>query len=92
MNWDLTWSWLNLGNVFATKHTWIQWYEYTGSLGGTAWVIIVNIIIYNIITSIIHKVNNIKLAISVSILVIVILVPLIFLSVSIIIIMKKKTL
>jgi len=78
MNWDLTWSWLNLGNVFATKHTWIQWYEYTGSLGGTAWVIIVNIIIYNIITSIIHKVNNIKLAISVSILVIVILVPLIF--------------
>jgi apolipoprotein N-acyltransferase len=49
MNWDLTWSWLNLGNVFASTPKWIQWYEYTGTLGGTAWVITTNIIVYHIL-------------------------------------------
>ncbi len=78
MNWDLTWSWLNLGNVFASKHTWIQWYEYTGSLGGTVWVIIVNILIYNIISGFINKVNRAKVIISTAELILVILVPLIF--------------
>lgn len=47
MNWDLTWSWLNLGNVFATYPKWIQWYEYTGTLGGSVWVIVVNILIFS---------------------------------------------
>jgi len=51
MNWDLTWSWLNLGNVFAASPKWIQWYEYTGTLGGTAWVIIINILIYHVLKS-----------------------------------------
>lgn len=44
MDWDLSWSWLNLGNVFAVLPRWVQWYEYTGVLGGTAWIIIMNII------------------------------------------------
>lgn len=78
MNWDLTWSWLNLGNVFASKHTWIQWYEYTGSLGGTAWVIIVNILIYNIIAGLLNKIKSIKIIISATVLVFIISVPLIF--------------
>ena len=46
LDWDLSWSWLNLGNVFAGLPRWVQWYEYTGTLGGTAWVIIVNICLY----------------------------------------------
>lgn len=78
MNWDLTWSWMNIGNVFASKHIWIQWYEYTGSLGGTVWVLVVNILIYNIISGFISKVGKVKLIISTSELVLVILVPLIF--------------
>ena len=78
MNWDLTWSWLNLGNVFASKHTWIQWYEYTGSLGGTVWVIMVNILIYNIIAGLLNKVQSIKTTISTVILVFVIAIPLVF--------------
>ena len=49
MNWELTWSWLNLGNVFASQYKWIQWYEYTGILGGTLWVIAVNILVYHAI-------------------------------------------
>jgi apolipoprotein N-acyltransferase len=43
--WDITWTWLTLGNVFAFQHTWIQWYEYTGTSGGSAWILLVNLII-----------------------------------------------
>jgi apolipoprotein N-acyltransferase len=43
LDWELSWSWLNLGNVFASQPGWVQWYEYTGVLGGTAWIIILNI-------------------------------------------------
>ncbi len=46
LDWDLTWSWLNLGNGFANYPTWIQWYEYTGTFGGTIWVLGINILIY----------------------------------------------
>ncbi len=46
LDWDLSWSWLNLGNVFATMPRWVQWYEYTGTLGGTTWIIIMNICFY----------------------------------------------
>ncbi|MDT8414897.1 MAG: apolipoprotein N-acyltransferase [Flavobacteriaceae bacterium] len=38
LNWDFSWPWLNLGNVFATYPEWIQWYEYTGSFGGSLWI------------------------------------------------------
>ncbi len=78
MNWDLTWSWLNLGNVFASKHLWIQWYEYTGSLGGTAWVLMVNLLIFNIISGIANKQPRVTLIVPFVELIIVILVPLIF--------------
>lgn len=43
-DWDLSWTWLSLGNVFAFKPYWIQWYEYTGVSGGTAWVLLANAI------------------------------------------------
>jgi apolipoprotein N-acyltransferase len=46
LDWDLTWSWLNLGNGFANYPQWVQWYEYTGTFGGTLWVLGVNILIY----------------------------------------------
>lgn len=78
MNWDLTWSWLNLGNVFASKHTWIQWYEFTGSLGGTVWVILANILVYNIISGLISKAKLNKIIIKGAQLAIVIALPIIF--------------
>ncbi len=46
LRWELTWPWLSLGNVFALRHTWIQWYEFTGAFGGTLWVLVTNLIIY----------------------------------------------
>lgn len=51
MNWQLTWPWLSLGNAFASQYKWIQWYEYTGTLGGTVWVFIVNFLLFAAISS-----------------------------------------
>jgi apolipoprotein N-acyltransferase len=51
LDWDLSWSWLNLGNVFASRPSWVQWYSYTGAFGGTLWVLVVNILIYRIARS-----------------------------------------
>jgi apolipoprotein N-acyltransferase len=45
-NWDLNWPWLNLGNGFGNYTTWVQWYEYTGMLGGSIWVLAVNILLF----------------------------------------------
>ena len=44
-SWDMQWPWFSLGNVFATKPSWIQWYEYSGMLGGSLWVLLVNLFI-----------------------------------------------
>src|SRR5690606_36639718 len=43
LNWDFSWPWLNLGNVFSENIHWIQWYQYTGVLGGSLRIWIVNI-------------------------------------------------
>ncbi len=40
--WDLDDPWLTLGNVFAAHVNWVQWYEYTGVLGGSFWVLFFN--------------------------------------------------
>lgn len=47
---EISWTWLNLGNGFANNIRLIQWYEYTGTLGGTLWVLLVNILIYRILS------------------------------------------
>ncbi len=46
LDWDLSWPWLQIGNVFANNPQLIQWYEVTGNMGGTLWVLLVNIFIY----------------------------------------------
>lgn len=56
--WDLSWSWLILGNVFAFNTNWIQWFEFTGATGGTFWALFVNILIF------ITLKNNLKLKIN----------------------------
>ncbi len=46
LNWDMTWPWMSIGNVFAEQTNWVQWYEYTGVLGGSLWVLTVNTILF----------------------------------------------
>lgn len=78
MRWDLSWSWLNLGNLFATNPQIIQWYEYTGALGGTLWILLINILIYELILAFRNKkLFNYK-ATLISITTLVLFVPIIF--------------
>jgi len=51
LNWDFSWPWLNLGNVFSEYPQWIQWYEYTGSFGGCLWILLVNVSIFSALIS-----------------------------------------
>jgi apolipoprotein N-acyltransferase len=49
LNWELSWPWLTLGNVFAMHPGWVQWYEYTGVSGGTLWILMINLGIFQLI-------------------------------------------
>lgn len=46
LNWQLSWPWLTLGNVFATHPNWVQWYEFIGASGGSLWVLLSNVFIF----------------------------------------------
>lgn len=47
-DWDLAWSWLTLGYGLS-DHTWmIQWYEYSGALGGSLWILILNLMFFKL--------------------------------------------
>ena len=45
--WELSFPWLNLGNSFAQFPALIQWYEVTGTSGGTLWVLIINVLVFD---------------------------------------------
>ena len=46
LDWEFSWPWLNLGNGFSETTSWIQWYEYTGTFGGSLWIWLVNIFVF----------------------------------------------
>ncbi len=48
-NFEISFPWLTLGNGFANDIKLIQWYEYTGVMGGSLWILIVNVLIFLII-------------------------------------------
>jgi apolipoprotein N-acyltransferase len=45
---ELSWPWLNLGNGLAKDTAFIQWYEYTGVTGGSLWILLVNLAVYDV--------------------------------------------
>jgi len=45
-HWELSWPWLTLGNVFSRNPEFIQWYEYTGAMGGSMWILICNFLVF----------------------------------------------
>lgn len=48
---EISWPWLVLGNSFA-RTTWaVQWYEFTGSLGGSLWIWLTNLSIFGLLAS-----------------------------------------
>lgn len=52
LNWDITWPWLNLGNVFANCTEYVQWYEFTGTFGGTIWILLSNFLFFLLLKNI----------------------------------------
>jgi len=44
--WEFTWPWLNLGNVFADYHQFIQWYDTLGATGGSFWILVCNVLVF----------------------------------------------
>ena len=48
---EISWPWLVLGNSFARTTGAIQWYEYTGALGGSLWIWISNLGIFGLLVA-----------------------------------------
>jgi apolipoprotein N-acyltransferase len=45
-HWELAWVWLTLGNSLASVHYLVQWYEYTGVLGGSLWILGASVLLF----------------------------------------------
>lgn len=58
LGWEFSWPWLNLGNAFSENTSWIQWYEYTGTFGGSLWVWLVNIFTFIVVSD--YKLLSLK--------------------------------
>lgn len=52
-HWELSWPWLNVGNTFSIVPEIVQWYAYTGVLGGTLWVFLINLIVFKLVSNIV---------------------------------------
>lgn len=48
LRWEISWPWLTLGNAFSSRSLWIQWYEYTGHMGGSIWVLTTNALLFKL--------------------------------------------
>ena len=49
LNGEISFPWLLLGNGLANDIWAIQWYEYTGVLGGSLWILVSNLILFHAI-------------------------------------------
>ncbi len=75
---EINWPWLNLGNGFANDILLIQWYEYTGTFGGTFWVLLVNVLGFILLKHLIQHRTLKNYIIQTSILAGLILIPIVF--------------
>lgn len=60
-NWELSWPWLSMGDFFSIQTNWIQWYEYTGVLGGTIWVLLLNLSLFLLLKRLLSEKNKTRL-------------------------------
>lgn len=49
LEWEFSWPWLNLGNVFANYPEVIQWYDVVGATGGSFWILLINALVFYIL-------------------------------------------
>lgn len=58
--WELSWPWLNFGNIFANHVEIVQWYSVTGVLGGSLWILILNIIGFFLLNFLVIQKKSLK--------------------------------
>ena len=46
LDWDFSWPWLTLGHSLANWPCLMQWYSFTGVLGGSFWLILINLYLF----------------------------------------------
>lgn len=73
--WQISWPWLTLGNAFATSVRNIQWYSLTGSLGGSFWILIINVLLFLLCKNYVERKGCKKLTIALAAL---LLIPLVY--------------
>ena len=54
-DWESSWPWLSLGNVFSITPSWVQWYSFTGVLGGSLWILVTNLLIFRAYQNVLLK-------------------------------------
>jgi apolipoprotein N-acyltransferase len=47
-DWAFSFPWLNLGHAFAEVPQWVRWYAWTGPRGGTVWLLIANVVAWQL--------------------------------------------
>jgi apolipoprotein N-acyltransferase len=55
LNWDITWPWFMLGNIFAKHNDVVQWYEITGAMGGSLWILVCNVLLFQASLSVLNN-------------------------------------
>lgn len=58
MNSQISWPWLILGNAFSNNIRLVQWYEFTGHLGGSLWVLVLNVLVFVIAKTYMFRENR----------------------------------
>jgi apolipoprotein N-acyltransferase len=53
--WELSWTWLTIGNVFSRVPEIVQWYSFSGALGGSLWILLVNLIGFKLADNVFNK-------------------------------------
>jgi apolipoprotein N-acyltransferase len=74
-HWDIEWPWLNLGNGFANNVKLVQWYEFTGALGGSLWVLVLNILLYTAVALYFKRQSVRKMILLVAAILLIVIVP-----------------
>ena len=76
-HWEVSWPFMNLGNWLGQITIIIQWYEYTGVLGGTLWILLVNILLFES-SSLFYRKKNCPAAVLIIASILLIISPIIF--------------
>lgn len=74
-HWDIEWPWLTLGNGFANNVKLIQWYEWTGVLGGTLWVWLVSLLLFIVLKALVEGKFHRRMKVNLFLLLLLIVLP-----------------